>query len=257
MNTKISLNLNRLYIIADFDHTITTKDSQNCWGILSEIPNISKDYIKESKENNDYYFPIEQDDRVDYQTKNEIMRNWYENHVDLLVKYNLKETDLNNISMDKSIVLRDGVIEFLKFSNKYNIPVIIISAGISNIIEGALKKQNCLFSNVYILSNIFKFKDGKLKSLRNKIIHSLNKDKLDVPPKIKDILKGKDEVILLGDNIGDTLMTIKENKKSLKIGFLNYDDNDKLNNFKKYFDIVYNKDASFLEVIDLVKHITT
>lgn len=252
MDTKIFLDLNKLYIIADFDHTLTTKDSQNCWGILSKIPNISSKYIKESKENNDYYFPIEQDDKINYQTKSKIMRNWYESHVDLLVKYSLKEIELNKISKDKSIVLREGVIEFFKFTNKYNIPVIIISAGISNIIEGTLKKHNCLFNNVYILSNIFKFKNGKLKSLRNQIIHSLNKDKLEIPPKIKDILKNKDEVILLGDNIGDTLMSLKENKKTLKIGFLNYDDNDKLNNFKKYFDIIYNKDESFLKIKDLI-----
>ena len=160
MDTKIFLDLNKLYIIADFDHTLTTKDSQNCWGILSKIPNISSKYIKESKENNDYYFPIEQDDKINYQTKSKIMRNWYESHVDLLVKYSLKEAELNKISKDNSIVLREGVIEFLKFTNKYNIPVIIISAGISNIIEGTLKKHNCLFNNVYILSNIFKFKNG-------------------------------------------------------------------------------------------------
>ena len=51
-------------------------------------------------------------------------------------------------------------------------------------------------------------------------------------------------------------MSLKENKKTLKIGFLNYDDNDKLNNFKKYFDIIYNNDESFLKIIDLVKNIS-
>ena len=41
MDTKLTFNLNKLYIIADFDHTLTTKESQNCWGILSNIPDIS------------------------------------------------------------------------------------------------------------------------------------------------------------------------------------------------------------------------
>lgn len=238
----------KLYIIADFDHTLTEVNSQNCWGVLATIPNISKKYIEKSKLNNDYYFPIEQNNNIDYKIKNELMENWYQNHANLLIKYNLKEIDLNKISNSNTIVLRKGVVEFLKYTFEKNIPVIIISAGISNVIEGVLKKHNCFYNNVYVISNIFKFKNGKLKSLRNKIIHSLNKDRVEVPPKIKEVLKNKDEVIIIGDNIGDTLMKIKENQKTFKIGFLNYKDNSKYEEFKKYFDIVYNKDENFVDI---------
>lgn len=256
MNTRLTFNLNKLYIIADFDHTLTTKESQNCWGILSNIPNIAKEYITKSESNNSYYFPIEQDDKLDYKIKNEMMKEWYQKHTELLIKYNLKESDISEISKSHEIILRKGVVEFLKFTNNNNIPVIIISAGISNIIEGVLKRNNCFYSNVYVISNIFKFKDGKLKSLRNSIIHSLNKNMVEVPPKIKDIIKDKDEVIIIGDNIGDTLMKLKDNKKTFKIGFLNYDSKDRLNNFKQYFDIVYKKDDSFLKIKDLIdKHL--
>ena len=61
---NIPFHKEKLYIIADFDHTLTTKNSQNCWGILSQISDISPNYIKESKKNNDYYLPIEQDDSL-------------------------------------------------------------------------------------------------------------------------------------------------------------------------------------------------
>ena len=252
MDTKLTFNLNKLYIIADFDHTLTTKESQNCWGILSSIPNISTEYIKKSSSNNNYYFPIEQDDKLDYKIKNKMMKEWYQKHTELLIKYNLKEDDISEIGKSHEIILRKGVIEFLKFTNKKNIPVIIISAGISNIIESVLKRNNCFYSNVYVISNIFKFKNGKLKSLRNSIIHSLNKNKVEVPPKIKEIIKDKDEVIIIGDNIGDTLMKLKDNKKTYKIGFLNYNNKDRLNNFKQYFDIVYKKDDSFLKIKDMI-----
>ena len=55
MNKKI-FDLNKLYIVTDFDHTLTTKNSQNCWGVLSTIPNISKDYITQSIKNNPVLF---------------------------------------------------------------------------------------------------------------------------------------------------------------------------------------------------------
>ena len=43
-------------------------------------------------------------------------------------------------------------------------------------------------------------------------------------------------------------MKIKENQKTFKIGFLNYKDNSKYEEFKKYFDIVYNKDENFVNI---------
>lgn len=254
MNNIKQFELNKLYIIADFDHTLTTSNSQNCWGILSNIPNISKEYIKQSTDNNNYYLPIEQDDNMDYYTKNKLMHDWYQKHTDLLVKYHFKEEDINKISKSSSIVLRKNVVEFLKLTNEKDIPVIIISAGISNIIENVLKKNHCFFNNIYIISNILKFQNGEVKSLRNKIIHSLNKNNIDIPPKIKEILKDKNQTILIGDNIGDTLMKIKETDKTFKIGILNYNDKNKLNHFKKHFDIVYKKD-SFLQIINLIQKI--
>ena len=171
----------------------------------------------------------------------------------ILRKYNLKEIDINEVSKKNSIVLRKGVVDFLKYTNEKKIPVIIISAGISNIIEGVLKKNNCFFNNVYVISNIFKFKDGKLKSLRNNIIHSLNKNKVEVPPKIKEILKNKDEVIIIGDNTGDTLMKVKEESETYKIGFLNYKDDLKIKEFKKCFDIIYTNNNDFNDIIELIQ----
>ena len=252
MKTKLSFNLDRLYIITDFDHTLTTKDSQNCWSILSSIPNVNKEYIKRSHKNNDYYLPIEQDTNLDYETKKTNIQKWYTNHVKMLIKYKIKEKEINEIGQSKSLILRDGVNEFLKFTNENNIPVIIVSAGISNIIENVLKRNNCFFNNIYIISNIFKFKDGQIKSLRNHIIHSLNKNEITLPIKIKEVLKDKDEVIILGDNIDDSKVRLKENKKTLTIGFLNYVDSNKLKNFKKCFDIVYSPNSSFINLVNIL-----
>lgn len=252
MKRKLSFDLDKLYIVTDFDHTLTTKNSQNCWGILSSIPNIDKEYIKQSHQNNDYYLPIEQDINLDYKTKKLNMQKWYSSHASMLIKYKIKENQINEIGQSKSIILRKGVKQFLKFTNKNNIPVIIVSAGISNIIENVLKTNNCFYNNVYIIANIFKFKNGQIKSLRNNIIHSLNKNEIEVPIKIKEILNDKDEVIILGDNIDDSKVYIKENKRKLTIGFLNYNDYNKLKNFQKHFDIVYHQDSAFIDLISLI-----
>ena len=252
MKKIVSFDLNKLYIVTDFDHTITTFDSQNCWGVLSKIPGISKEYIKESKDNNNLYYPIEQDDNLNYEEKNKKMKEWYQKHAELLIKYQLKESDLIKICEAASFTLRKGVKEFLYYTYKNSIPIIIVSAGISRIIESVLKNNNCLYDNIYIISNIFKFQDNKLKSVRNKIIHSLNKNKVDLPKKVNDILKDKDEAIIIGDNISDSYVTLKELKKTYKIGFLNYNNIKRENCFKKHFDIILKKNNSFLDIIDLI-----
>lgn len=252
MKKIVSFDLNKLYIVTDFDHTITTFDSQNCWGVLSKIPGISKEYIKESKDNNNLYYPIEQDDNLNYEEKNKKMKEWYQKHAELLIKYQLKESDLIKICEAASFTLRKGVKEFLYYTYKNSIPIIIVSAGISRIIESVLKNNNCLYDNIYIISNIFKFQDNKLKSVRNKIIHSLNKNKVDLPKKVNDILKDKDEAIIIGDNISDSYVTLKKPNKIYKIGFLNHNNKKRENSFAKYFDLILKTNNSFLDIIDLI-----
>ena len=68
------------------------------------------------------------------------------------------------------------------------------------------------------------------------------------------VLKNKNEVILLGDNIGDILMKTKDNQKVFKIGFLNYDDNLKLKKFQQYFDVVYDNNNDFFDVKELLQN---
>lgn len=249
----IKFDINKLYIVADFDHTLTTKDSQNCWGIISKIPNISKEYIKKSKQNNDYYLPIEQDNTLDLKAKQTLMRAWYQDHLKMLIKYKVTKQDIENISQSDDIIFRNGLPEFLDFTYKNNIPFIIVSAGITNIIKGALKKRNLFYDNIYILSNILKFKDDYVINTRNNIIHSLNKNIVEVPPKIKELLKDRNQVILIGDNIGDALMMIKKNDKTFKVAFINYPNKENLVSFKKCFDVVLGTNQSFDDVKKLLE----
>ena len=150
MSKKVTFDINKLYIITDFDHTLTTKDSQNCWSVLSEIPNIDKDYIIKSKNNHKFYFQIEQNDSIEYKIKNKLMKRWYENHIDLLIKYNFKKTDFDQLCYNELFTLRNGVKDFLQFAYKKQIPIIIVSAGITDIIENVLKSYNCFYNNIFL-----------------------------------------------------------------------------------------------------------
>lgn len=250
MKKKKIINLNNLYIIIDFDHTITSKESNSSWSVLDSKMVLSEEGIKECEKYKNHYLPIEKDIDIPFDKKNKMMKEWYTNHLEIFIKHKLDEKTLNLITKDKNCMeLRKDADKFLKFTYEHNIPVIIISAGITNVIENFLNANHCLYDNIYIVSNIIKFKGGIIKGFRNSIIHSLNKTKINIPPKIETIVKNKTNVILLGDNVEDSLIAPKE-KNVTKIAFT-----DKKEEYKKYFDLVYDEDASFEEIIKLIKDI--
>ena len=237
-----------LYIITDFDHTITSIDSKSSWNILDNKKIMKVKDIKLCENLQKYYLPIENDEKISLNEKEKIIKKWYDNHLNIFIKNKIKEEAVNKISSDKNcMTLRKGAKEFLKYAHEEEIPVIIVSAGISNTIENFLKVNNCLYNNVYIISNIIKYKDGIIKGFRSEIINSLNKNKISFPAKIEEITKNKENVIVLGDNISDTLITPK-NKNCIKIGFI-----IKKEGNKQYFDLIYDEDSSLEEIIQLIE----
>ena len=121
---------NSLCVVTDFDRTLTLGSSKSSWEILSSSF-VDKNYIVERDKLAKIYRPIEVDETIDEKTKNKKMIEWWQKHIELLIKYKLKEEVINNAIKDVNIIdKRSGLIEMLTSFHKRNIPVIIISAGI-------------------------------------------------------------------------------------------------------------------------------
>ena len=241
---------NDIYIIVDFDHTITSKDSKSSWSVLDNHNILPEKEIKTCKDLMKHYLPIEKDIKIPLKEKEKLMEQWYIKHLNILIKNKIKKEDIDKVICDKKIMkLRKDAKSFFKYTYDQKIPVVIISAGIADVIENFLKSNDCLYDNVYIVSNIIKYKNGIIKGFRNNIIHSLNKNKIKMPPKVDKIIKEKQKAILLGDNIGDAYMAPK-NKKTTKIAFTN----NKID-YKKHYDITCSESTSFKKIIDIIKDI--
>lgn len=246
-----------IYILADFDRTLTVGSSESSWGILSKSHLVPKKYKEERQELYNYYRSIELDEDLDYETKNKLMCEWWMKHINLFVKYQLTEEVVDKAIIDPKIMtFRDGAKDFLMHMHKKKVPVIIISAGIGNFIEQFLIKNNCYFDNVYVISNFIKFESGIAVGISDDIIHSLNKNEVSFPKRIKDQITKRSNVILLGDMIGDIRMVI-ENKRSnaLKIGFLEDMVEENKETYENNFDIVCTDNTSFTELLKLISFI--
>jgi len=241
-------------VLADFDKTLTKASSKSSWDILTS-KDFYNNYDNDVNELYKHYGSIEIDERIDYETKSYYMNEWWNKHINLLIKHKLTENTIFKVIQDKNIMqLRDGIKEFFNNMCKRNIPIIIVSAGLGDIIEPFLKNNDCLYSNVYIISNFIDFKEGIAVGIKDNIIHSLNKNNILYNKDILNIIKDRNNIVLFGDNTSDIKMipdTLKNN--ALKIGFLN--ENITINKpyFLNKFDVVCTKSTSFNDLINKIE----
>lgn len=248
-------NKDNIHILTDFDRTLTIGSSESSWGILSSGGFISPEYREERQKLYKKYRPIEIDETLDFDTKNKLMIEWWNKHINLLIKYKLREETIIEATKDiKVMKFRDGAVDLLGYLYENDIPVIIMSAGIGNFIEQFLLNNNCYYSNIYIISNFIKFENGLAVGIDGDIIHSLNKREDLLPDSLKEKVMDRPNVILLGDQISDITM-VSENKKdeALKIGFCEENVEDNLKYFNKDYDVVCTDNVGFKELRDELK----
>ena len=248
-------NDDNVYILADFDRTITVGDSEGSWSILAKNGSVSEGYKKEAREIYEYYRPIEVDETLDENIKNDLMVEWWNKHINLFVKYQIPEEIISNAARDLNIMkFRAGGREFLENMRDRKIPVIIISAGIGNFIEQFFEVNDCNFENIFIVSNFINFKNGVAVGISDNVIHSLNKNEIALTPEIKHILNNRKNIILMGDCIGDVKMAKDECRKdALKIGFLEENIEESKPYFEAEFDVVCTNNTGFDELSKKLK----
>lgn len=236
-----------VYVLADFDRTITVGDSESSWSVLSKSDKVPSEYKSERQELYKIYRPIEVDETIDEAVKNELMVEWWNKHINLFVKYQIPESVISTATKDLNVMkFRAGGREFLENMKARNIPVIIISAGIGNFIEQFFEINKCNFDNVYIVSNFIKFENGVAVGISDNVIHSLNKNEVALTKEIKDKLGTRHNIILMGDCIGDVKMAREEVRKdALKIGFLEENEEESKPYFEKEFDVVCTNNTGF------------
>lgn len=244
-----------IYVLTDFDRTITVGNSDSSWSILSKSDMVPKEYVNERQEFYNYYRPYEIDETLDYDTKNHLMTEWWNKHIGLFIKYQMSEEVINSAARNLRVMaFRDGAKEFLENMSDRGIPVIIISAGIGNFIEQFLIKNDCNFDNIFIVSNFINFKNGIAVGVSDNVIHSMNKNEVSLPDNIKELIKNRPNAILLGDSISDIRMAKEEFRdNALKIGFLEEKIEENMPYYCDAFDVVCTDNTTYDELSKKVR----
>jgi 5'-nucleotidase len=260
----INGGIENFHVLADFDRTLTRAfyGGEKASSLISQLRDgryLTEDYPSKAHALFDEYHPIEIDTNIPFEEKKKKMYEWWKKHFDLLIESGLDKKTISNaiknILSEDTLVFRDGVEEFLIFLKENDVPLIIMSSSIGDMIIEFMKEKRVYYDNIHIISNLLEW-NGKGKSTGIKeIIHVFNKSETEV--KIPEIQKRKN-VLLLGDSIGDLGMIEGfEYDNLLAIGFLNEKVENNLENFKEMFDVVLLGDGDFTFINDLIREIVT
>ena len=254
-NNKVERpNVNNLCIVMDFDNTLASEDSISSYGVFQDKKIMGENYCKECLKLDSKYIEIEKDYKISEETKKILMEEWVEKSIKLLTKYHISQDIINKVVYTEKIKLRPSLKDFFLLMKKYKIPVIIISAGIGNVIEAFLKKEGILFENIKIIGNFFDF-SKRAAFIKNKMIHTSNKNEIKMQKQIENIITMKEQIVLIGDTIEDVNIINNKlymGKKIIKIGFFNDKSDDNLIKYNQKFDIVFTNEGTFNDIMDIL-----
>jgi 5'-nucleotidase len=132
-----------LMVITDFDATLTTGNSMQCHDLIYCSADIPDSFREECA-------PL-----LDWQTNpltDSVL--WWDQMHKLMVKHGMPQrTLIPRIVKEGAMTPRPGAIKLLKHLSFLNVPVLIVSAGLSDVIEEFLRQHDALNDNITICSN--------------------------------------------------------------------------------------------------------
>lgn len=235
---RIKLTKENFYILIDFDRTLTKGNSISGWRVLYHSGLLGYDFTKRYDEIHDKH--------------NETWKYRFKAYINLLREKGLNHEIIKDAVKDTKLELRDGAKEFLLQMYNLNIPVIIISCSLKNVIKEYLKFNNCYYNNIFIYSNYYDIEDDGKNDIYEVTPHS--KNRITLKKELNEIIKTRDHVLLFGDIVDDVNMVSKDKLNStITVGFLDKKIEENLELYKSTFDIVLTDNSSFKEIEDIIK----
>ncbi|KAJ3408025.1 hypothetical protein HDV05_005163 [Chytridiales sp. JEL 0842] len=253
--------LDGLHIISDFDMTITkywvnNQRSPSSHAVLTRSSIIPQDFKDRTDELYKKYYPIEVSATLPLAEKSKAMEDWWTKAHEMIASLGLKPEDLEKVVQETPVVLRSGVKEVVDLCQSKNVPLLVFSAGVYDVINTILKLHSLKPSTVHLISNRMRLNPttGIYDAFVDPLIHVFNKNESSIlsdplhHPWASSVLS-RPNVLLLGDSLGDVTMAegVKHDTK-LCIGFLNHDEERLGEAYEKVYDVLLLGDGGW-EVI--------
>ncbi|XP_038836466.1 cytosolic 5'-nucleotidase 3-like [Salvelinus namaycush] len=255
----------KMQVISDFDMTLTrfSYNGKRCptsHNILDNSKLISEECKAQLKDLLNTYYPIEIDSKLTAEEKLPLMVEWWTKAHTLLVQQRIRKDLLRDVVKESDAMLREGYQLFFDHLQEQNIPLLIFSAGVGDVLEEVIRQAGVFHPNVKVFSNYMDFDEtGVLKAFKGELIHIYNKREgaLLNTGHFQE-LKSRHNVLLVGDSLGDLTMAdgVHSMENILKIGFLNDKVEERKTSYLNAYDIVLVKDETMEVLNALLLHLT-
>ena len=254
---------NNFHVVSDFDRTLTTaftngKRFLSSYALIREGKYLIPDYPARAHALFDHYHPYEIAETISSQERNRKMQEWWQAHFELLKECGMNRGVLQDIVQSHQMQFRMGALSFLDTLAQHQVPVLIFSAGIGDLITELLRVERKLTPNLHIISNFYTFdQQGMITGEQLPFIHPFNKKEVEVKnASYYAEVSSRRNVILLGDSLGDVdMLEGWEHDTIIKIGFLNENKEQFRQKYQEEFDVVITDDGGMDWANEMLKQI--
>lgn len=232
--------------------------------VLEDCGLLSEAYHERAQALQRHYYPLEVSPDLDMESKTRYMVEWVTQAHDLLRESNATRTIIHEATRralsEGNLRLRELASELLVLLDAHDVPVLVFSAGIADVIETALETVlPRTLPRLHVIANRCIFTEDVLTDFEQPLIHVFNKRAATYRSSsaffAQDDLQNRRNLLLLGDSLGDVHMSDGlDFDCCIRIGLLN-DREERLPEYLKNFDIVILGDAGLDFAFNLVKSI--
>lgn len=245
-------------ILTDFDGTLTMRNTShgNSFSVTRDAMSI------EGQKYSDEIYKIYADKEFDFNLsateRDNLMREWWVKEFEGIIKHKLDIESVKKAAANGTLVLRPYVKELFKLAKENDIPILILTAGVADIIIYKLAKEglieidndgNIQNKNIKVVGNKFRYGiNGDVVEVLSPLVYTMNKYEI-----MKSIDKKihADIAFVIGDHPADINMCDPVNHKEvISFGFLNNKTN---NGDYDVYDTLYEKgDDTFQDILNKV-----
>lgn len=257
----------RCFIVTDFDYTMTkfwAPDGESRLAtthkVLEDCDLFGPEYHESARALQLKYYPLEVSPTVSEADKERYMLEWVTQAHDLLVRTGLRRDQLAGVVRQARVELRQGVDDVLRAAYGADIPVLVFSAGVADVLEQVLLHRGLVTNNLTIVGNRMAFDaGGRLVGFEEPCFHGLNKKAKTIRHlPYFDLVATRPNALLLGDNMHDLGMAEGlPCEQLLTVGFLNDHVDERLDKYAAAFDVVVVNDGPMDVVNELLRELVT
>ncbi|XP_056634989.1 cytosolic 5'-nucleotidase 3-like [Diorhabda sublineata] len=244
--------ISKVQVISDFDGTITkqhvnNKTQSHGYLILYQLPFFPPELPRRAFEIKQEYTRYLSEPNLEYSERLTRMSELWSKSIEVFNGFVITKNQLDDHCLNLGLQLRDNTKEFFNLLEEEEIPILLVSAGIGDIIESTMRNEGVSNSKIEIAANYLNFDhEGRLNGLKTPPIHKLNKTDCIKDKQFYNTLKEKGNVIVIGDQLGDAVMVEKLDNVNtvLKIGFFYGEPDSALPKWQDTFDIILKDDQS-------------